>query len=105
MVEAAAFLEELQKRGFTFYTGVPDSRFKGFCDRLVLTLGRGGAHHSPRGSAVGWLRVPPGNRKTAVVQAEQRLGNAVNPTSLIDPKVYATPVLFIIVARVSPGTR
>lgn len=108
MVEAAAFLEELQKRGFTFYTGVPDSQLKGFCDQLTLTLGTGKDHiiAPNEGSAVGLAAgYHLATGKTAAVYLQNSgLGNAVNPiTSLIDPKVYAIPVLFIIGWRGEPG--
>jgi len=108
MVEAAAFLEELQKRGFTFYTGVPDSQLKGFCDQLTLTLGTGDDHiiAPNEGSAVGLAAgYHLATGKTAVVYMQNSgLGNAVNPiTSLIDPNVYAIPVLFIIGWRGEPG--
>jgi phosphonopyruvate decarboxylase len=108
MVDAAAFLEELEKRGFAFYTGVPDSQLKGFCDQLMLTLGIGDRHiiAPNEGNAVALAAgYHLATGKTAVVYMQNSgLGNAVNPiTSLIDPKVYAIPVLFIIGWRGTPG--
>lgn len=108
MVDAVALLAELQKQGFTFYTGVPDSQLKGFCDELLRTFGIGQDHviAPNEGNAVALAAgYHLATGKTAVVYMQNSgLGNAVNPiTSLIDPKVYAIPVLFIIGWRGEPG--
>ena len=42
---ASLFLDECQKNGIGFFSGVPDSLLKGFCDELFVRYGTDGNTH------------------------------------------------------------
>ncbi len=99
---------EIEKLGMDFYTGVPDSQLKALCDSLMSKYGVG-EHHviaANEGAAVGLAAghyLATG--KPAVVYLQNSgIGNAVNPIcSLVNDKVYAIPVLFVVGWRGEPG--
>jgi phosphonopyruvate decarboxylase len=109
MLSPAWFCDLLTSRGIDLFAGVPDSLLKDLCAyitdhvdprRNVITGNEGMAvalaagHHLATGS-VG-----------AVYMQNSGLGNAVNPlVSLVDPKVYAVPVLLLIGWRGEPGRK
>lgn len=100
MIDPTVFLSILQKRGVTFFAGVPDSLLQPFAARLnemvpaqrhVVAANEGGAiglvagHHLATG-AIG-----------CAYMQNSGLGNAINPlTSLTDAEVYAIPALLLI---------
>ena len=100
-----AFCRLLQEAGFDFITGVPDSTFGGLIDHLPQS----GMRHvsaSCEGEgcalAVGY-HLGTGRRAVVYLQ-NSGLGNCVNPlTSLLDPAVYAIPVLLLVGWRGRPG--
>lgn len=100
--------EEIEKIGMDFYTGVPDSQLKAFCDTLMQRYGVGERHviAANEGAAVGLAAghyLATGNPAVVYMQ-NSGIGNAVNPIcSLVNDKVYAIPVLFIIGWRGEPG--
>ena len=107
-MKVEALFQEIEQLGIDFYTGVPDSQLKAFCDTLMSRYGVG-AHHviaANEGAAVG---LAAGHylaaAKPAVVYMQNSgIGNAVNPIcSLLNEKVYAIPVLFLIGWRGEPG--
>lgn len=92
-----------------FYTGVPDSQLKALCDYLMNTYGIDQQHHiiaANEGNCVGLAagyhlatgRVP------VVYMQNSGEGNVINPlASLLNDKVYAIPMIFIIGWRGEPG--
>lgn len=92
-----------------FYTGVPDSQLKSLCDYLMNTYGIDQHHHiiaANEGNCVGLAagyhlatgRVP------VVYMQNSGEGNIINPlASLLNDKVYAIPMIFVIGWRGEPG--
>lgn len=92
-----------------FYTGVPDSQLKAFCNYLIATYGIDGKHHiiaANEGNAVGLAAgYHLATGKTPVVYMQNSgEGNIINPvTSLMNDKVYGIPCIFVIGWRGEPG--
>ena len=101
-------MKEIEKLGVNFYTGVPDSQLKAFCDLLMEQYGVGEQHviAANEGAAVGLAAghyLATGNPAVVYMQ-NSGIGNAVNPIcSLVNDKVYAIPVLFMVGWRGEPG--
>jgi phosphonopyruvate decarboxylase len=100
MIDAAAFISVLQKRGVTFFAGVPDSLLQPFCACLAETVPA--ERHviaANEGSAVGLVagyHLATGAIGCVYMQ-NSGLGNAINPlTSLMDAEVYGIPALLLI---------
>ena len=99
---------EIEKLGMDFYTGVPDSQLRALCDSLMDKYGVG-EHHviaANEGAAVGLAagHYLATGRPAVVYMQNSGIGNAVNPIcSLVNDKVYAIPVLFIVGWRGEPG--
>lgn len=97
--------------GADFYTGVPDSQLKPFCNYLMKVYGMDRSHHVIAANEGNCTALAAGyflaTKKIPVVYMQNSgEGNAINPiTSLLHEKVYAIPVLFIIGWRGEPGTR
>lgn len=95
--------------GSDFYTGVPDSQLKALCDYLIKKYGIDPRHHiiaANEGSctaiAAGY-HLATGNIPVVYMQNSGE-GNMINPAaSLLNHKVYAIPVVFIIGWRGEPG--
>jgi len=91
-----------------FYTGVPDSQLKELCDFLIKNYGISTKHiiAANEGNCVG---IAAGHylatgKVPAVYMQNSGLGNIVNPfASLLHPKVYGIPCIFIIGWRGEPG--
>ena len=108
---ASVLLDECQKAGIDFFTGVPDSFLKGLCDELYDRFGTDSARHivaHNEGGAVGLCAghyLASGKPALCYMQ-NSGLGNAVNPlASLTDLQVYAIPCLLVIGWRGEPGTK
>ena len=104
-MEAKAF-EECLNSGF--YTGVPDSLLRPFCDCLVDKYGFSEKHivAANEGNAVGLAAgYYMATKKIPVVYLQNSgLGNIVNPvTSLLNEKVYGIPCIFVVGWRGEPG--
>ena len=92
-----------------FYTGVPDSQLKPLCDFLVDYYGTDPLHHiiaanegNCAGIAAGY-HLATGNVPVVYMENSGE-GNIINPyASLLNDKVYAVPVIFIIGWRGEPG--
>ncbi len=101
-------LDEIEKLGVSFYTGVPDSQLRALCDTLMSRYGIGEKHviAANEGAAVGLAAghyLATGNPAVVYMQ-NSGIGNAINPIcSLVNDKVYAIPVLFIVGWRGEPG--
>lgn len=91
-----------------FYVGVPDSQLKVLCNYLMNNKGIGMNHiiAANEGNAVG---IAAGHymatKEIPVVYMQNSgIGNVVNPVaSLLNPKVYGIPCIFIIGWRGEPG--
>ena len=107
-MKVEALFQKIEEMGIDFYTGVPDSQLKAFCDTLMGRFGVG-EHHviaANEGAAVGLAagHYLAAGKPAAVYMQNSGIGNAVNPVcSLVNDKVYAIPVLFIIGWRGEPG--
>lgn len=97
-------------REFEFFTGVPDSQLKPLCDRLmarcgislrhIIAVNEGNAVALAAGYHLATGKVP------VVYLQNSGIGNIINPAaSLMHPKVYGIPCLFIIGWRGEPGVR
>ena len=95
--------------GAEFYTGVPDSQLKALCDYLMNTYGVDRDRHiiaANEGNCVGLAAgYHLATGKTPVVYMQNSgEGNIINPVaSLLNDKVYAIPMIFIIGWRGEPG--
>lgn len=103
-----ALFREMEQLGIRFYTGVPDSQLKAFCDTLMNRYGVGERHviAANEGAAAGLAagHYLATGTPAAVYMQNSGIGNAVNPIcSLLNDKVYAVPALFIIGWRGEPG--
>ncbi len=95
--------------GLDFYTGVPDSQLKPLCDFLMDYYGTNPLHHiiaanegNCAGIAAGY-HLATGKIPVVYMQNSGE-GNVINPcASLLNEKVYAMPVIFIIGWRGEPG--
>lgn len=95
--------------GSNFYTGVPDSQLKALCNFLMDKYGIDPKHHiiaANEGNctalAVGY-HLSTGKIPVVYLQNSGE-GNIINPVaSLLNNKVYAIPVVFIVGWRGEPG--
>ena len=97
------FLDE-----YEFFTGVPDSLLRPFCDHLMKKHGLGSCHiiAANEGNAVGLAAgYYFATGKIPVVYLQNSgIGNIINPVaSLLNDRVYGIPVIFVIGWRGEPG--
>lgn len=103
------FIDILQQYGIEFFTGVPDSQLKAMCDYLVeqkeeikhiIAANEGNAVGLASGYYMASKKIP------CVYMQNSGLGNVVNPcASLIHPKVYGIPMIFVVGFRGEPGVK
>ncbi len=106
MIEPVSFYRACEDLGVRFFTGVPDSLMKDFCNVLceesvnhVISANEGSAISVAAGDYLATGNVP------LVYMQNSGIGNAVNPLlSLADPDVYGIPMLILIGWRGQPGT-
>lgn len=95
--------------GADFYTGVPDSQLKALCDYLVNTYGIDAHHHVIAANEGNCVALATGyhlatGKVPVVYMQNSGEGNIINPlASLLNEKVYAIPMIFIIGWRGEPG--
>ena len=96
--------------GSDFYTGVPDSQLKELCNYLMDKYGIDSHHHviaANEGNCVGLAagyHLATGKIPVVYMQNSGE-GNIINPVaSLLNNKVYAIPMIFIVGWRGEPGT-
>ncbi len=95
--------------GADFYTGVPDSQLKALCDYLMDTYGIDPQHHIIAANEGNCAALAAGyhlatGKVPAVYMQNSGEGNIINPAaSLLNDRVYAIPVIFIIGWRGEPG--
>ncbi len=96
--------------GSDFYTGVPDSQLKALCNYLMNTYGIDPHHHIIAANEGNCTALAAGyhlatGKVPVVYMQNSGEGNIINPVaSLLNDKVYAIPVVFIIGWRGEPGT-
>ncbi|MBR4085154.1 MAG: phosphonopyruvate decarboxylase [Lachnospiraceae bacterium] len=94
-----------------FFTGVPDSQLKALCDYLFKTYGTDPKHHVIAANEGNSVALAAGyhlaTRKIPVVYMQNSgEGNVINPVaSLLNDKVYAIPIIFVIGWRGEPGIK
>ncbi|MBR6221110.1 MAG: phosphonopyruvate decarboxylase [Clostridia bacterium] len=92
-----------------FYTGVPDSQLKALCNHLMDTFGIDPVHHIIAANEGNCAALAAGyhlatGKVPVVYMQNSGEGNIINPVaSLLNDKVYAIPVLFIVGWRGEPG--
>ena len=93
---------------YEFFTGVPDSQLKPFCDWLLSKYGVSPDRHIVAANEGNAVAIAAGYHlatgKIPVVYLQNSgIGNIINPiASLLNDKVYGIPVLFIIGWRGEP---
>ena len=92
-----------------FFTGVPDSQLKAMCDYLMDTYGIDPEHHIIAANEGNCTAIAAGyhlstGKIPVVYMQNSGEGNIINPAaSLLNDKVYAIPVIFVIGWRGEPG--
>ena len=95
--------------GADFYTGVPDSQLKALCNYLMATYGIDPHHHVIAANEGNCTALAAGyhlatGKVPVVYMQNSGEGNIINPVaSLLNDKVYAIPVVFIVGWRGEPG--
>lgn len=95
--------------GADFYTGVPDSQLRALCDCLMNTYGIDKNHHIIAANEGCCTALAAGyhlatGKIPVVYMQNSGEGNIINPVaSLLNDKVYAIPMIFIIGWRGEPG--
>ena len=95
--------------GADFYSGVPDSQLKALCDYLMNTYGIDKRHHIIAANEGNCTALAAGyhlatGKVPVVYMQNSGEGNIINPVaSLLNDKVYAIPMVFIIGWRGEPG--
>ncbi|NLK06083.1 MAG: phosphonopyruvate decarboxylase, partial [Spirochaetales bacterium] len=107
MIDPSSFVQELQKQGTGFFTGVPDSLLKNLCafitdsfdaEHHIIAANEGNAVALAAGHYLATGTIP------MVYMQNSGEGNAVNPLlSLADTDVYQVPLLLCIGWRGEPG--
>ena len=97
--------------GADFYTGVPDSQLRALCDYLMDTYGIDPKHHVIAANEGNCAALAAGyhlatGKVPVVYMQNSGEGNIINPAaSLLNEKVYAIPMIFLIGWRGEPGTK
>jgi len=107
-MEIKDFLGKIGELGVDCFTGVPDSQLKALCDTLYFEYGISDRHlvAANEGAAVAYAagHYLATGKPALVYMQNSGIGNAVNPIcSLINDKVYAIPVVFVVGWRGEPG--
>lgn len=92
-----------------FYTGVPDSQLKALCNYLMAAYGIDPHHHVIAANEGNCTALAAGyhlatGKVPVVYMQNSGEGNIINPVaSLLNDKVYAIPMIFVIGWRGEPG--
>ena len=95
--------------GSDFYAGVPDSQLKALCNYLMAEYGTDPHHHVIAANEGSCTAIAAGyhlatGKVPVVYMQNSGEGNIINPVaSLLNDRVYAIPVIFIIGWRGEPG--
>lgn len=99
----------LEVIGSDFYTGVPDSQLKALCNFLMNKYGIDPKHHIIAANEGNCTALAAGyhlatGKIPVVYMQNSGEGNIINPVaSLLNEKVYAIPMVFVIGWRGEPG--
>jgi phosphonopyruvate decarboxylase len=110
-LKAEALIDLLKEKSIDYFTGVPDSLLSGLCDCLIAKYGIQPGRHIIAHNEGGCVALAAGYHlatgKTPCIYLQNSgIGNIINPAaSLIHPKVYGIPMLFIVGWRGEPGTK
>ena len=108
-MDAKSFIRSLKEHnGISFYAGVPDSLLKDLCNTLYADCKPGKdffvCADEGAASALCAGHYLATGKPGLVYMQNSGIGNAVNPiASLLDPRVYGIPVMFVIGWRGEPG--
>jgi phosphonopyruvate decarboxylase len=107
MISPESFYKTLIDHDVNFFTGIPDSLLKNFCQHVeihsnknnhIIAANEGSAIALATGTYLATGNIP------LVYMQNSGLGNAINPlTSLADREVYSIPMLLMIGWRGEPG--
>ncbi len=103
--------EFIKGLGAEFFVGVPDSRLKPVCNYIMDTYGLDKAHHIIAANEGNAVAIAAGyylatQNIPVVYMQNSGEGNIINPVaSLLNEKIYAIPMIFIIGYRGEPGER
>lgn len=106
MMKVESFIKII---GADFYTGVPDSQLKALCDYLMNVYGIDPKHHIIAANEGNCTALAAGyhlatGKVPVVYMQNSGEGNIINPlASLLNDKVYAIPVIFVVGWRGEPG--
>ena len=95
--------------GAEFYSGIPDSLLKPFCDYLMLKYGGDSSHHIIAANEGNAVAIAAGyhlstGKIPVVYMQNSGEGNVINPVaSLLSDKVYGIPIIFVVGWRGEPG--
>lgn len=95
--------------GADFYTGVPDSQLRALCDYLIAIYGGDRYHHIIAANEGNCTALAAGyhlatGKVPVVYMQNSGEGNIINPVaSLLNDKVFAIPVIFVVGWRGEPG--
>lgn len=95
--------------GSDFYTGVPDSQLKALCNYLIDIYGIDPKHHIIAANEGNCTAIAAGyhlatGKVPVVYMQNSGEGNIINPVaSLLNDRVYAIPVIFVVGWRGEPG--
>ena len=95
--------------GSDFYTGVPDSQLKALCNFLMAKYGIDSHHHIIAANEGNCTAIAAGyhlatGKVPVVYMQNSGEGNIINPVaSLLNDKIYAIPVVFVVGWRGEPG--
>lgn len=95
--------------GSDFFTGVPDSQLRALCDYLMERYGIDEHHHIIAANEGNCTALAAGyhlatGKVPVVYMQNSGEGNIINPVaSLLNEKVYAIPMIFVIGWRGEPG--
>ncbi len=105
-MDVKRFIEIL---GADFYTGIPDSQLKEFCNYLMNKYGINPKHHVIAANEGNCAALATGyhlatGKVPVLYMQNSGIGNIINPVaSLLSNKVYAIPCILIIGWRGEPG--
>ncbi|MEF9940873.1 MAG: phosphonopyruvate decarboxylase [Lachnospiraceae bacterium] len=110
VIDAKKFLNSLKRIHVDFYTGVPDSQLKFFCNEIYRNTKLGIDHivTANEGAAVGLAsgHYLASGKPALVYMQNSGIGNALNPiVSLADEHIYKIPMVFVIGWRGEPDTK
>ena len=95
--------------GADFFTGVPDSQLKALCNYLMNRYGIDSKYHIIAANEGNCVALAAGyhlatGKVPVVYMQNSGEGNVINPVaSLLNDKVYAIPIIFVIGWRGEPG--